>query len=126
MKTSKSSNKGQIAREIREFLLSLPLAKSSPMLNYESLVKELSFFEGLISGLKAFIKKLSALSASEYLRWMHDAFSNVSMGSLSKSKHANVYDSTQDIPEYPTQNPTHAPASTKRKSKKRKQALSIS
>ncbi len=77
MAIDKKAHLSQRAQEIREFLLNLPAANHSPMINYDALVKEVSFFEGLIKGLFAFIDKLRRFTAKEYLQWFYDAFSNV-------------------------------------------------
>ena len=121
------AQKRQRAREIREFLLGLPLAAHSPMIDYDALVKELSFFEGLIMRLWAFIDKLKKFSPLERLQWMVDAFANPTSSSDGKSANSNneIYDSTQDIPEYqPEQVNVKRPSKAKAKANpKRKQII---
>ncbi len=74
MSAQKYSTRQLIALEIREFLLSLPLAKHSPMGQQTDLADELSVLDSIVRKLKAFVSFLSKLNPAEYLRWMHDAF----------------------------------------------------
>lgn len=127
MSKPNTAQKRQRAREIREFLLGLPLAAHSPMVDYDALVKELSFFEGLIMRLWSFIDKLKKFSPLERLQWMYDAFANPTSSSDGKSanSHNEIYDSTQDIPDYqPEQVNIKRATKVKAKAKsKRKQTI---
>ncbi len=124
-----AAQKRQRAREIREFLLALPLAKNSPMVSYEELVKQITYFTGLIKNLTDFIAKLTAKSIEEYSRWMHWAYSTVaSATNTGKSDNANneIYNSADDIPvDYQPELPVIKKASkaTAKSRSKRKQTI---
>lgn len=67
------------ANDMYAFLCSQPIAANSPMIDYNKLVEELSLFEGMLNKLKAFVRFLSKLNPTEYLRWFHKAYASFTL-----------------------------------------------
>jgi hypothetical protein len=67
------------ANDMYAFLCSQPIATNSPMIDYNKLVEELSLFEGMLNKLKAFVRFLSKLNPTEYLRWFHKAYAGFTL-----------------------------------------------
>ncbi len=75
-KVISQAEKQRRADEMFAFLRSQPVAANSPMIDYDKLVEELSLFEGMLNKLKAFVRFLSKLNPTEYLRWFHKAYAS--------------------------------------------------
>ncbi len=115
-------------QEIREFLLSLPVANNSPMLNFDALVAELTMREAFLNKLKAFVRFMSKLNPAEYLRWMQKAFSQYVATPNTKesapiSRHIDESNHFNTDYEFEF---TAAPKETKKAAKKKKRAAVIS
>ncbi|MBS0288452.1 MAG: hypothetical protein JSS07_00270 [Proteobacteria bacterium] len=92
-----SEQKRIIAEQIREQLRTLPAATHSPLIDYDALVNELSNSLKLLSKLKAFIQFLSKLNPSQYLEWMHKAFSNVVVSEVKNISDKNAGEQNLDF-----------------------------
>jgi hypothetical protein len=66
----------QAELEIQQLLEGVPLAKNNPFGRSYALDKVIDSLESTIKRLKGFVRFLSLLNPTQYLKWMSDAFAH--------------------------------------------------